>query len=230
MNKKVKTLIISIGTGRSGSASLSSFLSAQKKMLVLHEGRLEKEKIRKLFKWENDDDELFKWLDYLINYDDNIDFIGDTGMYFLTYIDSIIKKYNNVKIIGLEREKKEVINSFLKKTKGRNHWYSHNGKDWSLDERWDPCFPKYPIKDKKKAIAKYYDDYIKTTKNLRLKYPNNIKIWSLSNFNTQKTKNEILDFISFKNERIIEKDFVRNTKLKSYREFILKKIKEWFSV
>ena len=31
MNKKVKTLIISIGTGRSGSASLSSFLSAQKK-------------------------------------------------------------------------------------------------------------------------------------------------------------------------------------------------------
>ena len=101
-----KQLIISIGTGRSGSASLSSFLSAQKNMLVLHEGRLEKEKIRKLFKWKNDDDELFKWLDYLLNYDDNIDFIGDTGMYFLPYIDSIIKKYNNVKIIGLEREKK----------------------------------------------------------------------------------------------------------------------------
>ena len=101
-----KQLIISIGTGRSGSASLSSFLSAQKNMLVLHEGRLEKEKIRKLIKWENDDDELFKWLDYLLNYDDNIDFIGDTGMYFLPYIDSIIKKYNNVKIIGLEREKK----------------------------------------------------------------------------------------------------------------------------
>ena len=39
-----KQLIISIGTGRSGSASLSSFLSAQKNMLVLHEGRLEKEK------------------------------------------------------------------------------------------------------------------------------------------------------------------------------------------
>ncbi len=224
-----KQLIISIGTGRSGSASLSSFLSAQKNMLVLHEGRLEKEKIRKLFKWKNDDDKLFKWLDYLLNYDDNIDFIGDTGMYFLPYIDSIIKKYNNVKIIGLEREKKEVIDSFLKKTQGRNHWYSHNGEDWNLDERWDPCFPKYPIKDKQKAIEKYYDDYIKTTNNLKLKYPNNIKIWNLSNFNTSKTKNEILDFISFKNERIIEKDFVKNTKLKSYREFILKKIKEWFS-
>lgn len=224
-----KQLIISIGTGRSGSASLSSFLSAQKNMLVLHEGRLEKENIRKLFKWENDDDELFKWLDYLLNYDDNIDYIGDTGMYFLPYIDSIIKKYNNVKIIGLERKKKEVVDSFLKKTQGRNHWYSHTGEDWNLDERWDPCFPKYQIKNKQKAIEKYYDDYIKTTNNLKLKYPNNIKIWNLSNFNTSKTKNEILDFISFKNERIIEKDFVKNTKLKSYREFILKKIKEWFS-
>ena len=100
MNKKVKTLIISIGTGRSGSASLSSFLSAQKKMLVLHEGRLEKEKKSekkylngKMMMMNN----IFKWLEVsLINYDDNIDFIGDTGMYFLKYIDSIIKKTINV--------------------------------------------------------------------------------------------------------------------------------------
>ena len=117
MNKKGKTLIISIGILKKRKCFIIIILISTKKMLVLHEGRLEKEKIRKLFKWENDDDELFKWLDYLINYDDNIDFIGDTGMYFLTYIDSIIKKYNNVKIIGLEREKKEVINSFLKKLK-----------------------------------------------------------------------------------------------------------------
>ena len=53
-----KKLIISIGTGRSGSASLSSFLSAQESMLFLHEGRLEKDKIRKLIKWENDEEEL----------------------------------------------------------------------------------------------------------------------------------------------------------------------------
>ena len=54
-------------------------LISTKKMLVLHEGRLEKEKSENLFKWKDDDDELFKWLDYLKKYDDNIDFIGDTG-------------------------------------------------------------------------------------------------------------------------------------------------------
>ena len=224
-----KQLIISIGTGRSGSASLSSFLSEQKNMLVLHEGRLEKEKIRKLIKWENDEEELFKWIEYLLNYNDDIKFIGDTGMYFLPYIDLIIKKYNNVKIIGLEREKNEVVNSFLKKTDGRNHWYSHNGNEWKLDQRWDPCFPKYQIKDKRKAIEKYYDNYIETTNNLKIKYPNNIKIWKLSDFNNTKTKNEILDFISYDNNRIIEKEFKKNTKMKSQRELILNKIKEWFS-
>ena len=58
----------------------------------------------------------------------------------------------------------------------------------------------------------------------------NIKIWNLSSFNSSKTKNEILDFISYGNNRTIEKEFKKNTKLKSQRELILKKIKEWFSV
>ena len=225
-----KQLIISIGTGRSGSVSLSSFLSEQNNVLVLHEGRLEKEKIRKLIKWENDDTELFNWIEYLLNYDENLKFIGDTGMYFLPYIDKIIHKYPNVKIIGLEREKEDVVTSFLKKTEGRNHWYSHNGNGWEIDNRWDPCFPKYKIREKRKAIEKYYDDYVNTTNDLKLRYPNNIKIWNLSSFNSSKTKNEILDFISYGNNRTIEKEFKKNTKLKSQRELILKKIKEWFSV
>ena len=74
------------------------------------------------------------------------------------------------------------------------------------------------------------EGYINKTNDLKLRYPNNIKIWNLSSFNSSKTKKEILDFISYGNNRTIEKEFKRNTKLKSQRELILKKIKEWFSV
>ena len=223
-----KQLIISIGTGRSGSASLSSFLSAQESMLFLHEGRLEKEKIRKLIKWENDEEELFKWIDFLVGYDDEAMFVGDTGMYFLPYIEMIINKYNNVKVIGLERDKDEVVESFIKKTEGRNHWYNHGGKDWKVDKKWDPCFPKYQIKEKRKAIEKYYDEYISKTNYLKIKYPDNVKIWNLLDFNKSKTKNEILDFITYDKKRIVDKNFKRNTKIKSQVESILNKIKEWF--
>ena len=224
-----KHLIISIGTGRSGSASLSAFLSEQKNMRILHEGRLDEKKIRKLIKWKNDEEELFKWLDYLIEYDQKTEYIGDTGMYYLPYIDAIINRYKDVKVIGLVRNKKEVVDSFLKKTKGRNHWYNHDGKKWQKDYRWDECFPKYDIKDKRKAIEEYYDSYIRTTNELEKKYPNKIKIWDIKDFNNTSTKNEILDFINYRNERIINKEFKKNTKIKSQKEFLLKKIKEWFS-
>jgi hypothetical protein len=72
-----KQLIISIGTGRCGSVSLSKFLSAQRLTNVIHEGRIDHKKIRKLIKWDNDENELFKWLEYLISFD-NSKFIGDT--------------------------------------------------------------------------------------------------------------------------------------------------------
>ena len=56
-----KQLIISIGTGRSGSLSLSHFLNNQNKVRVLHEGKIEERNIRKLIKWEKDEDTLFEW-------------------------------------------------------------------------------------------------------------------------------------------------------------------------
>ena len=142
-----KQLIISIGTGRCGSVSLSKFLSAQEYVSVLHEGRLDSHKIRKLIKWGNDEKNLFEWLEFLLSLDGN-KFVGDTGMYYLPYIEQIIEKYPQVKIIVMEREKEEVVKSYIKKTTGRNHWFDHDGKEWDKDDKWDPCYPKYDIVNK----------------------------------------------------------------------------------
>ena len=205
-----KQLIISIGTGRSGSLSLSKFLSSQKKTRVLHEGRLDSHKIRKLIKWKHDEDELFKWLDFLINYDNQINYIGDTGMYYLTYIEKIIERYPDVKVIGMIRKKEAVINSFLKKTEGRNHWYKHDGGKWKFDKKWDDCFPKYNEEDKLKALEIYYDEYNEITKKLLNKFPQHVRLWKIEEFNTHKGKTEILDFIEYDLEREISKNYISN--------------------
>jgi hypothetical protein len=222
-----KQLIISIGTGRCGSVSLSKFLSAQKHTNVIHEGRIDSEKIRKLIKWKNDDVELFKWLEYLISYDKN-KFIGDTGMYFLPYIDKIIQKYPRVKIIVMIRDMDQVVKSYLKKTEGRNHWNDHNGIGWDLDEKWDPCYPTYQISNKEEALKKYWQDYKKETESLELKFPDNLKIWTINDLNTSNGKNEILDFINFNLERELNQEFKHNTNLKTRKESIINKIKKWF--
>ena len=107
------------GTGRSGSLSLANFLNFQENIFMIHEGKIDEKKIRNLIHWHNNETELFKWLDDLFIYSaDNI-YYGDTGMYFLPYVESIISKYPNVKIIGLKRDREEVVNSFMKKTQGK---------------------------------------------------------------------------------------------------------------
>ena len=219
MNKK---LIINIGTGRSGSVSLSNFLSNQKKMRVLHEGKLKEKGIRKLIKWKNDEDELIKWLNKLLKIKDNNNFVGDTGMYFLPYVELIIKNFPNTKIIGLIRDKKEVVNSYIKKTAGRNHWYNHDGKKWKIDKKWDDCFPTYNEKDKQKALEKYWDEYYISTKNLMKKYPTYVKMWTIKEFNSIKGKNEILDFIEYSLKRKINDEIRLNQNKFSIKKFIKK--------
>ena len=222
-----KQLIISIGTGRCGSVSLSKFLSAQDKVSVLHEGRLDSRKIRKLIKWENDEDNLFEWLEFLLSLDGH-KFVGDTGMYYLQYIEQIIDKYPEVKIIVMERNKEEVVKSYIKKTTGRNHWFDHDGKEWEKDDKWDPCFPKYDVSSKEEALEKYWEDYKNQTDNLILKFPEKIKKWTIQALNTTSGKNEILNFLNYNLERNINKEFKHNTKLKSEKENFLNKIKKWF--
>jgi len=222
-----KQLIISIGTGRCGSVSLSKFLSAQEYVSVLHEGRLDSHKIRKLIKWGNDEKNLFEWLEFLLSLDGN-KFVGDTGMYYLPYIEQIIDKYPKVKIIVMEREKEEVVKSYIKKTTGRNHWFDHDGKEWDKDDKWDPCYPKYDIVNKEKALEKYWEDYKSQTDNLILKFPDKIKKWTIQSLNTLNGKNEILNFLNYKFDRNINQEFKHNTKLKSEKENFLNKIKKWF--
>ncbi len=222
-----KQLIISIGTGRCGSVSLSKFLSAQEYVSVLHEGRLDSHKIRKLIKWGNDEDNLFEWLEFLLSLDEN-KFVGDTGMYYLPYIEQIIDKYPQVKIIVMERDKGEVVKSYIKKTIGRNHWFDHDGKEWDKDDKWDPCYPKYDIINKEKALEKYWEDYKNQTNNLILKFPDKIKKWTIQSLNTLNGKNEILNFLNYNLDRNINQEFKHNTKLKSEKENFLNKIKKWF--
>ena len=222
-----KQLIISIGTGRCGSVSLSKFLSAQEYVSVLHEGRLDSHKIRKLIKWGNDEDNLFEWLEFLLSLDEN-KFVGDTGMYYLPYIEQIIDKYPQVKIIVMERDKREVVKSYIKKTIGRNHWFDHDGKEWDKDDKWDPCYPKYDIINKEKALEKYWEDYKNQTNNLILKFPDKIKKWTIQSLNTLNGKNEILNFLNYNLDRNINQEFKHNTKLKSEKENLLNKIKKWF--
>jgi hypothetical protein len=127
--------------------------------------------------------------------------VSDIAFYYLPYITHIITKYPSVKVICLKRNKELTINSYMKKTPGRNHWSAVHSYD--TDPVWDITYPTYYEEDKRKAIGMYWDQYYNTITNLREKFPDNIGIFSMDEtFNTEKGQLKLFNFIELETYQV----------------------------
>ncbi len=125
-----KQWIFGLGTGRCGSMSLANLLSFQKDCLISHElgGR-------PMLSWDGNGD-LSKFLKTINSRRDRV--IGDVSFYLLPYANKLLGNLTDVKFIILKRDKKATIDSYLKKSEGRNHWIDHNNTKWR-SKVWDRC-------------------------------------------------------------------------------------------
>jgi hypothetical protein len=198
----IKKLIFGIGTGRCGTVSLCELLNNQELSNFTHEEK-------PLLSWDGDTGELDDKIEEILSR--NGTYIGDIAFYYLPYLEYILENYQGTKIICLKRDKNEVVKSYLKKTKGRNHWVNHGGYIWKHCI-WDKCYPKYNAFFKRNAIKKYWDEYYKTVGNLSLKYPTSILIMDMHRaLNTEDGIVEILNFIGVKERHsTIKKEIKRN--------------------
>lgn len=148
MNRR---FIFGLGTGRCGSMTLANMLSLQDSCLVSHEvGGIP------YLPWHQDESALANYLKKVSFRKEQI--VGDVAFYLLPYANKIIKDFPDSKFIILQRDKRETVLSYDKKTKNRNHWMYHDGKEWYHDV-WDKCYPKFITNSKLEAIEKYYDLY-----------------------------------------------------------------------
>lgn len=195
-------MIFGIGTGRCGTVSLCGLLNNQKSSNFTHEER-------PLIPWNgsgrNVDDRIKKILSR------KGDYVGDVAFFYLPYVEYILDNYPGTKIICLKREKEEVVKSYLKKTRGRNHWVDHGGLIWNHCE-WDKCYPKYNNFIKRNAIKNYWDDYYRKVEDLISKYSRSIMITDMYHaLNTKAGVIEMLDFIGIEERHsIIKKDIKEN--------------------
>jgi hypothetical protein len=97
-----RKIIIGFGTGRCGTKSLAEFLNKQPGLNVTHEGVA------------------LGWYPAVADIDTHInhffkrngDIIGDVGFYWVNYLDLILHRHSDVKVINLIRDDEEVVNSF----------------------------------------------------------------------------------------------------------------------
>lgn len=144
-----KKYIFGIGSGRCGTTSLSSILNNQDNVNVTHElsGHLQ-------LPWKVDEIMFNTYLKSITNRSEQI--VGDVSFYLINYIPKLIERIPDCKIIILKRDKKQTIDSMLKKTTGLDHWIT-NPRRFST---FDKCFPKFDEHHSKAdRISSYYDLY-----------------------------------------------------------------------
>lgn len=195
-----KKLIIGLGTGRCGTTSLGRFLNAQSGIRIFHEGETDDGEQHPL-PWEVDHEKLLHWLATLERYAAGNEYYGDIGMYFLPYAEYLIGRFPDIKLVCLKRDRKEVVASYMKWTKNRNHWLNHDGSVWAKHPPWDVAFPKFDEPDKSKAIGLYWDGYYREVERLIGLYPENIACFAMTAMNHINGRRAILDFIGYTGPR-----------------------------
>jgi len=130
-----------------------------------------------------------------------VSIVGDVASSYLNYTDLFIENNPSVKIICLKREKESCVQSFLRKTVGRNN-FQYGKEPRTIFGITSPDYPS--ILTKKEAIRTYYDDYYKIAEKFEKKYSNNFKIFDMECLNTSEGVNDILEFCGYEEkDRII---------------------------
>lgn len=140
------------------------------------------------------------------------EYVGDVAFFYLPYIAYVLNNYPDTKVICLKRNKHEVVNSYMKKTRRRNHWVKHFDFIWRRCE-WDKCYPKYKILVKKEAIKKYWEEYYNTVDCLKSNYPRSIQCMNMREaLNTESGIRQLLSFVGIKKKhRVVKKCIKKNS-------------------
>lgn len=211
-----KRLVIGCGTGRCGTVSLVKFLDSQPGISMLHEGVIGSERrVHHLVPWYEGETQLWSWLAELENRSGDADWYGDVGFYFLPYLPAIFKRYPTSRAICLQRDRKQVIRSYLEKTEGRNHWYWHGANRWTQDPEWDPCYPHYDQPDKRKALGLYWDHYACVAMEYCARFPDQFLLLPTNALNELSGRRKLLEFIGYEVERAVEGQFRANASYKN---------------
>lgn len=194
--------IIGCGSGRCGTKSFARLIDRQKDWTCTHEKF-------PILPWKKSEI-LFK---RRIEYFENRRKVGDVAFYYLPYLEEIIGKLKNLKVLCLKRDIHSTVQSFMAKMKDthppRNHWIDHEGEKWTKDPIYDKACPNYrlnidlnPSEYKRELIKKYWHDYYEKAEWLSDVYPNKFKIYPIDVLNDRGLQKEMFDFIDIQNPNI----------------------------
>jgi len=170
---------------------------------VVHEAGIEESKgDRHLFRWNGSSQEVLSYLENLGEHLKTQRF-GDVGYYFLPHVEPILEKWPDAKFVVLKRDRSATVDSYQRKTRGRNHWMDHGGSQWQKDPAFDPTFPTLEASSKRTAVGQYWDLYYERVDHLLDLYPDSFTLHNTYELNTRDGRREILTFLGCENGKMV---------------------------
>lgn len=194
-------LVLGLGTGRSGSTSLTMLLQAQHNTYASHEHP-------PLLHWHGREDLLNFHVRHFELLTQRFDFVSDVSHWWLPRIPLLVARFPGLKAVVLMRDKEETIQSFLRIKGGdrkgaANHWVSHDGTYWGK-ARWDPCYPCYSKTTTRDALEAYWNEYYGTSRELAETYPDNLMMFKTRSLSDKAGQSRILEFCGFQNPVLLD--------------------------
>lgn len=200
--------IFGLGTGRSGSTSLTTALSSIPNSYFSHEHP-------SIIPWKNGE-AIVEWhLLRLRSLAHKYSAVGDVSHWWLPYVEDIYKAHVNSFFVVMKRSRRDTVSSFLKIKGGGgrgsiNNWIEHDG-EYFVPNIWDRCYPKYAgASSLVEALEQYWDDYYASASRLQKLLPKNVLIVDLEDKNKEallksfiiQNAGVALDSISFEKQNI----------------------------
>jgi hypothetical protein len=194
-------LILGVGAGRSGLASLAELLSRQPGTRATRAeppllpwkhtapGRLIRERLARLRKSRDGA------------------FIADAASFYLPYLEEAIAAEPGLRVIGLERPREEVVVSFSRildesAPLPTNHWADEPALGWYHDPVWTRTFPQYEIADRDDGVRRYWREYHRRLAELAERFPENVRVFPMNSaLNTEAGQRELLCFAGYPPDR-----------------------------
>lgn len=184
-------LVFGLGTGRSGSTTLTHLLMQQKGVYAAHEHR-------PLLPWEGGEQTVRWHMTRMLLLARRYSVVADVSHWWLPYVEEIEKLAPAARFVGLRRDKAETVASFLKiKGGGRpgsiNHWMEHDGVAFRRNP-WDVCYPSYAASSVEEAIGLYWDGYYRLFEEKAAARPDRMRLFDISELATETGREGILRF------------------------------------
>lgn len=186
-----QTIIIGIGTGRSGTKYTSQLLSFQPSTTVEHE------MVKRIpFELKVDIDTYIKKIQSL---NPKSKYVGDCAFY-LTRLAEQFLEYStenniNLKVIAVKREKEKIINSYstIIEQSEIDH-FCLNGK-YGI---YSVAYPKFELPTCQERVGMFVDYVNQIIDDIYQKYPDKVYVTNIDNLNTKTGVNQMFDFLGMK--------------------------------